>query len=534
MNEEINCDYFRSLLEIEEVIFPYKEETGSYALVKEGCLEAYHPPEGPYPMVIPCPGIKLVVNGRECTEPIPVSMEDKVTIHTMDELRKGEWSLTVSDDGLKAILQIKPTVILHRKLSDLPPARILKLAAVEWEERHIPLTWDELLHELSVKGIKYGIDWEKCSNAVTSCDASEIVIAQGIPAKGGKDGHVELLFTSNPKTPIVAEEDETVDFRKRYIFTSVEAGEILAIKHPPELGSSGTTVTGDIIVPSMPCDPILCAGEGAVLTEDGKRVVAARSGRPTVSSRHNMVKVSVVTELVHAGDVDLSSGNIVFKGDILILGNVTESMLVESCQNINIKGLVSCAKVQATRSILVEGNILSSVITAGEALDLQKRVLPQLTILADGLQEMVIVIRQLLKRKDFKNEDIKVGIGPVVKFLLEEKYSHLIDAAKVLSTQIENVLREMPAEGMEEFIHNVKKVLVNFSLTVKDLSEIEKLAQQACKWEQTLAYHPSTEGDVVASSIQNSTVTATGDIQVVGSGCYISRIQAGKKVSISG
>ena len=47
MNEEINCDYFRSLLEIEEVIFPYKEETGSYALVKEGCLEVYHPPEGP-------------------------------------------------------------------------------------------------------------------------------------------------------------------------------------------------------------------------------------------------------------------------------------------------------------------------------------------------------------------------------------------------------------------------------------------------------------------------------------------------------
>ena len=100
------------------------------------------------------------------------------------------------------------------------------------------------------------------------------------------------------------------------------------------------------------------------------------------------------------------------------MGNVTESMLVESCQNIRIKGLVSCAKVQATRSILVEGNILSSVITAGKALDFQK-VLPQLHILADGLQEMVIVIRRLLNRNDFKNEDTKVVIGPVVKLLLE-------------------------------------------------------------------------------------------------------------------
>jgi len=152
------------------------------------------------------------------------------------------------------------------------------------------------------------------------------------------------------------------------------------------------------------------------------------------------------------------------------LGNVTESMLVESCQNIRIKGLVSCAKVQATRSILVEGNILTSVITAGKALDCQKKVLPQLHILADGLQEMVIVIRRLLNRNDFKNEDTKVVIGPVVKLLLEGKYCYLIDAAKVLSTQIETVSQGMPAEGMGEFIRNVKKVLVNFSLTVKDLS----------------------------------------------------------------
>ena len=129
---------------------------------------------------------------------------------------------------------------------------------------------------------------------------------------------------------------------------------------------------------------------------------------------------------------------------------------------------------------------------------------------------------------------IQSVIGPVVKLLLEGKYCYLIDAAKVLSTQIETVSQEMPAEGMGEFIRNVKKVLVNFSLTVKDLSEIEKLAQQAKEWEQTFVYHPSTEGNVIASSIQNSTVIATGDIQVVGSGCYISRIQAGKKVNISG
>ena len=97
-----------------------------------------------------------------------------------------------------------------------------------------------------------------------------------------------------------------------------------------------------------PREVVLSAGEGAILTKDGKRVVATRSGRPTMSRRRNKFKVSVVNELVHAGDVDLSSGNIGFKGDVLILGNVTENMLVESKQDIKINGLVSCGfKLQA-------------------------------------------------------------------------------------------------------------------------------------------------------------------------------------------
>lgn len=533
MNEEISYDYLSSLLDIEEIHFSDKEAMGSYALVIDGCLDVHHPPEGPYPMVIPCLGIKLIVNGRECTKPIPISMEDTVQLKTVNELRKGQWSVTVSSDGLQAVLRTSPTVLLHRELPDLPPARILNLTVVEREERHPPLTWNELLQELSRMGVKYGIDWEACSIGVKSCDTEEIVIARGIPAKPGKDGQVELLFTSDSRVPVVAEEDETVDFRKRYIFTSTDAGEILAIKHLPKSGRNGTSVTGEIILPPTPCDYILSAGEGTVLTEDGKRAVAVRHGRPTVSRRRNWVRVSVVNELVHTGDVDLASGNIVFKGDILILGNVTESMLVESRQNIRIRGLVSCARVQATGSISVGGNILSSVITAGRAPDFSKEILPQIHILAKGLHEMVMVIRQLQDHPDF-NKGLKGGIGPLVKLLLEGKFYYLIDAAKTLNKQSDTIIQEMSVRVLEEFIRNVERALINFSLTMSDLSEIEILAKQARELEQDFAYFNSTESHVVASNIQNSTVIATGDVQVVGSGCYISKIQAGKKVNICG
>ena len=252
-----------------------------------------------------------------------------------------------------------------------------------------------------------------------------------------------------------------------------------------------------------------------------------------MSRRRNKFKVSVVNELVHAGDVDLSSGNIGFKGDVLILGNVTENMLVESKQDIKINGLVSCAKVQASGSILVQGNILSSLITAGRALDFQKELLPKLHTLADGLREMVIVIQRLQNQSDIRKKTTRVGIGPIVKFLLEEKYDYLIDTAKLLCKETETAFQKMSAEEIQ-FVNKIKKLLIECSLTINDLSEIENLAQQASTWEQAIEYHPGTLGNVIASSIQNSSVIATGDIQVVGSGCYISHIQAKNKVSVSG
>ena len=84
-------------------------------------------------------------------------------------------------------------------------------------------------------GVKYGIDWEACSIGVKSCDTEEIVIARGIPAKPGKDGQVELLFTSDSRVPVVAEEDETV-ISVNAIFYFDRCGRILAIKHLPKSG----------------------------------------------------------------------------------------------------------------------------------------------------------------------------------------------------------------------------------------------------------------------------------------------------------
>ncbi|SHF52440.1 hypothetical protein SAMN02745218_02491 [Desulfofundulus australicus DSM 11792] len=514
--------------------FPDVETAGPYAFVKQGRIIVRHQPEGPYPVVVPCPGVRLTVNGRECTQPTPVSMEDAIRVETVEERREGNWSISISPDGLQAVLRMQPVIIIHRELPDLLPSRILQFKVVEWEERLPPLTWDELLQELTRLGINYGVDWEACFRGVTSCTEEEVVIARGIPVEPGKDGRVELLFSSNPKVPVLAGKDEAVDFRERYVFTSVEAGDVLAIKHPPEPGRPGTSVKGEVIVPPSPRDFILSAGEGVVLTGDGNRAVAARPGRPVASRWRNLVKVSVLPELVHEGDVDLASGNITFKGDILIAGNVAEGMVVEAGGNVRVGGLVSGARVHATGSVLVGRNILSSMVIAGGLPSFSQVILPQIHALAAGLQEMIMAIRQLMDQPAFKQGDLKHGIGPLLVLLLERKFRHLPAAASTFKKQVETMPPGMADEGLEEFIREVERVLVRSPLAVRDLQELETLARRAGEWEQAFAFQQSAESDVVASSIHNSTVIATGNVRVVGSGCYNSRIHAGKKVTVSG
>ncbi len=158
---------------------PNGEAEGSYAFMKEGRLVVRHPPEGPYPLVMPCPGVRLIVNGKERTKLIPVSLQDAVSVEAVDERKEGDWSISVSADGLQAKLRVRPTVVLCRELADLPPASKLQLAVIEVEEFLPPLTWDELLEELSRQGINYGVDWQACSRGVALCTEEEVVVARG-------------------------------------------------------------------------------------------------------------------------------------------------------------------------------------------------------------------------------------------------------------------------------------------------------------------------------------------------------------------
>ncbi|HBT20003.1 MAG TPA: hypothetical protein DEA47_01330 [Peptococcaceae bacterium] len=120
---------------------------------------------------------------------------------------------------------------------------------------------------------------------------------------------------------------------------------------------------------------------------------------------------------------------------------------------------------------------------------------------------------------------------------MESRFSCISTATSNLKILLKNLnlcfLIDM-IKDFREFVETVQRTLVCFPLTIRRLEEVELLARRAGEWEQIFLSLPTGESDLVVSSVLNSNVVATGDVKVIGSGCFNSWIHAGKEVAING
>ncbi|OIQ52764.1 septum site-determining protein MinC [Moorella thermoacetica] len=492
-----------------------------------------HPPEGPYPVIVPCRGLRLVVNGEERKEPMPVTSKDKIEILPVDEKQEGYWRIKISGDKLAALLQMRPGIILHRCLKDLPPAKVLQLEVLEQESHYPPFTLEDLVRELKSQGIQYGIDWQTCARLVEEPAEGTWTIARGQPAFPGKDATVQLLFTTQDRVPVtIKEEEQQVNFRERFQFTSVEPGTVLARKKPVTGGRPGRAVTGEIILPPEPREIELVAGQGAILSDNGLEVVATRSGRPMARKTKDRVTIEVVPALIHDGNVNLSSGNINFSGDVIVTGQVEEGMAIEAGGNVYVGDTVSRGIIRAGGSIEVAGNIFVSVLAAGGITAFQQRLSPLLARIAEELEQLITAIKQLLRHPSFKKDDLKGGIGPLVLLLMEKKFQGLSPAIELLQKEVQNL--QTISLGEPEGLINDLERLTRSPLGVKNLDYLETMLQKVAGWQEGISAPLQGRADVTVNYVVNSTIMASGNIRVLGDGCYHSRLQAGKSVTING
>jgi len=101
-----------------------------------------------------------------------------------------------------------------------------------------------------------------------------------------------------------------------------------------------------------------------MLQQNGNSVVALESGMPSLTVTQHIWTFQV-TPMLEFNDVNLSTGNLEFNGDLRINNDIAENMAVFATGNIDIGGSVYGAKVVSLGNLTVSKNVISSFVTAG-------------------------------------------------------------------------------------------------------------------------------------------------------------------------
>ncbi len=235
----------------------------------------------------------------------------------------------------------------------------LKANLIVQIEENEKISREDIMEFLANKGIIFGVKEEIIDQIVKDQIPGEYLIAEGKPAVDGKDSQIEYLFNSNPEERLHEKlgdekESEKIDFKSISLITYVKKGDVIAKKIPAVPGIEGTNVHGKRIKPKIAGkDRKINVGKNVELNEDGTEALAKVDGIPKISD--NRIIIEDVMNI--NGNIDYSTGNIEFSGDIFVHGDVKPGFSVSCGGSIEITGVIEAATVLAKENIIVREGI---------------------------------------------------------------------------------------------------------------------------------------------------------------------------------
>ena len=189
----------------------------------------------------------------------------------------------------------------------------------------------------------------------TEGQVQAVAVGTGIAPEAGQDAQVEMAVEAGSRIGTVLE-DGSIDFKERNFAASVEPDTLLAVKRPATSGKPGLTVRGREISVEPGKDLPLEAGSNVEAVEGEGEIRFYSRAEGCVYNPSGTLEVRL--ELRISGDVDYSTGNIDFKGDVTIAGIVRGGFSVKATGDVTVGGgLEDGALVSAGRSVAVSKGV---------------------------------------------------------------------------------------------------------------------------------------------------------------------------------
>jgi len=286
-------------------------------------------------------------------------------------------------------------------------------------------------------------------------------VAKGMRPIKGQDAKLEFFFNTDYLKAGGMDDNGNIDFKERGEIPLVEKGTVLAEKTPQVEARWGLNIQGEDVPVEKGADMSLRFGKGAVLSEDGFKLLAAVRGYPKYSL-NGMVYVH--EEYTTGGDVDFETGHIEFDG------------------NVNIKGCIKSG-------FKVRGNDISTIELDGGIIEAEGDLK-----VAGGINEGKIYARGNVYAKFIHASEIVCMGGvyvqkEIVDSTIESSGSCSIANGKLISSQVSakmgvfvrNIGTEMASPSVIKVGHDAftaKELVQNRAKTAEIKEKIFKLKQK--------------------------------------------------------
>jgi len=279
---------------------------------------------------------------------------------------------------------------------EVPPpmaGEIVMLIAPNWSEAWCmvfpalsggePVSLDAVQKVLETRGITYGLIKEEIEKlASTEGCFTLLPVARGVAPVPGVDGKVIDRFPRSIGSPHFIENSQgIVDFNNLNWLVPIEKNTVICEIIPPIKGKMGIDIRNRPVKTREGKKAYLPMGQNVVLNAEGTALQAKVSGQ--ISFKSN--KFQVTNAIIIPGNVDLSTGNLNVRGDLIIRGNVLAGFTVQASGDITIGGIVEGAQVSAGGSIIVNrgmnGNMVGNLVARK---DIHCKYMENASVQADG------------------------------------------------------------------------------------------------------------------------------------------------------
>lgn len=263
------------------------------------------------------------------------SLKDKVVKGKISEQKADDLAekakITISKDRMVAYIRFYPPIGNGKRMSKR-----------------------EILAEASMEKIKYGVA-DKAIDVFLAMPqyCLDIPIAKGKKVVAATDTKIEYMFNIKPLAKPRLLEDGSVDFHELDIFTPVHEGDILAVMTPHNMGEAGVDVFGNKIPQNKPKIKRLKFGRNIKISEDGNTIYSIVNGNVTFSQD----TVFVSDTYTVAADVDASTGDINYDGNVMVNGNVRTGFSIKAQGNVQVNGVVEGANIDAGGNIIIKRGV---------------------------------------------------------------------------------------------------------------------------------------------------------------------------------